>query len=43
MVVGNSGDEGHKGGAAEELGDEDGSVGLGLSTVDPLEAWPENA
>ncbi|GMN37864.1 hypothetical protein TIFTF001_007170 [Ficus carica] len=35
--------EGHEASAAEELGDEDGGVGLGLRGVDPLQALAEHA
>lgn len=43
MGFGNGRDEGHESCSTEELGDEDGGVGLGLSGVDPLEAGSENA
>lgn len=43
-VVQRDGGEGcDEAGAAEELGDEDGGVGLRLRAVDPLDAGPENA
>lgn len=37
------GEGGDEAGAAEELGDEDGGVGLRLRAVDPLDARPQHA
>lgn len=36
-------EKGHEAGAAEELGDEDGGVGLGLRALDPVQTRPEDA
>jgi len=38
LAIGDVGDEGHEAGTAEELGDKDGGVGLGLGGVYPLQA-----
>ena len=43
MVQRDGGEGGDEAGAAEELGDEDGGVGLRLRAVDPLDAGPEHA
>lgn len=43
VVQRDGGEGGDEAGAAEELGDEDGGVGLRLRTVDPLDAWPQHA
>jgi hypothetical protein len=43
LVFGDGGDEGEQSGAAEELGDEDGGVALGLGGVDPLETRAQHA
>lgn len=37
------GDEGHEASPAEELGDEESGVGLGLRGFDPLKAFPQHA
>lgn len=39
-MVGSGVDEVHKAGAAVELGEENGGIGLGLGALDPLKAWP---
>ena len=43
MVQRDGGEGGDEARAAEELGDEDGGVGLRLRAVDPLDAGPEHA
>jgi hypothetical protein len=43
VVQRDGGEGGDQAGAAEELGDEDGGVGLRLRAVDPLDAGPEHA
>jgi len=43
VVQRDGGEGGDEAGAAEELGDEDGGVGLRLRAVDPLDAGPEHA
>jgi hypothetical protein len=43
LIKGYGGDERHKASAAEELGDEEGSVALRFRGFDPLQARPEDA
>ena len=43
LGVGDGGEEGHEAGAAEELGDEDGGVGLSLRALNPLNRLPQYA
>jgi hypothetical protein len=43
LAIGDVGDEGHEAGTAEELGDKDGGVGLGLGGVYPLQALSKHA
>lgn len=43
MVLGDSGDEGHETGTAEELGNKDSGMGLGLWAVYPFQALPKHA
>lgn len=43
LRLGDGGEEGHETGAAEELSDEDGGVGLSLRGADPMETMSKNA
>ncbi|PON54278.1 hypothetical protein PanWU01x14_196680 [Parasponia andersonii] len=43
VVVGDGGDEGHEVAAAEELGEKQGGVALGLGGLDPVQARPQYA
>lgn len=43
LVGGNGIEERHEGGAAEELSDEEGGVGLGLWALDGLKTMPQHA
>lgn len=43
VVERDGGEGGDEAGTAEELGDEDGGVGLRLGAVDPLDAGPQHA